>query len=63
MLSCVQNVSLTEDHNISKETDAAWTLFGRRQMAAGQVHDIHYWVDYNERQGNNSQWCLCIGGL
>ncbi len=30
------------------------------EMAAGQVHDIHYWLDYNEQQGNNSEWCLCI---
>lgn len=29
-------------------------------MAPGQVHDINYRLDYNERQGNSSQWCLCI---
>lgn len=30
------------------------------EVAPGQEHDTHYWLDYNEEQGNSSQWCLCI---
>lgn len=25
------------------------------QMAQSQVHDMYYWLGYNEREGNNSQ--------
>lgn len=32
----------------------------KSEMALGQVHDIHYWLGYNDGQGNNSLWCLCM---
>lgn len=62
MLSCVQNaplICLTEDHNISTKKKKKLSAL-KSEMELGQVHDIHYWLGYNEGQGNNSQWCLCI---
>lgn len=32
----------------------------KSEMEPGQVHDIHYWLDYNDGQGNNSPWGLCM---
>lgn len=46
-MSCYSAV--VEHHNISKKRPRL-CLWG--EMAPGQVHDIHYWLDYNERQGN-----------
>lgn len=50
---------LTEEHNIALETERPGLCLGE-DMAPSQVHDTHYWLDYNEGQGNNSLWCLCI---
>lgn len=65
MLSHVQNALLFRHTNTHTHKRTIISLKGaerpREEMAPRQVHDIHYWLDYNERRGNNSRWCLCAG--
>lgn len=63
VLSCVLNASLcgfAEERHMSKKVSGPG-----EKMAPSQEHDTHYWLDYNEEQGNSSQcqWCLCIDDL
>lgn len=53
MLSCLKNALLfylTRGYHSSVKKPS-----GLDEVAQSQVHDMHYWFSYNERQGNKSQ--------